>query len=95
MLTATEPRTFVTWRRHRCTSKHRTARTWMRCALGRVEWISGRGRFAVIAYCRSTTVTLWTEPAFARRAVQTIDSTGCGGRCVRRHALVYVEAVDE
>lgn len=90
--TPTEPRHFTTWRRHRCEAQHRTTRTWMRCALGRrVEWISGRGRFAVVAYCRVTTVTLWETPDAARHACRVIDATGCGGRCRNRHQLVHVD----
>ena len=87
----TEPRTFTTWRRHRCTRTHRDTHTWLRCALGGVEWITGRGSFAVVAYCRSTTVTVWPTADAARAALDVIDETGCCGRCTRRHRLIPLD----
>lgn len=80
-----------TYKNHQCSQSHRTPRTFMRCAVPRAAWVSGQGRYAVIAWCRVPTVTLWRTPEEAQRARRQIDSTGCGGGCSRRHDTVLVE----
>lgn len=81
-------------RTHRCQTQHRTAEAYVRCALGRVEWVMGSGPFAVIAYCPHgndpappPTVTLHATLDAARASIETIDASGCGGRCGRLHEI--------
>lgn len=81
----------VIYRRHNCIRRHRTYRTFAKCVWPRAAWISGNGPFAVVAYCRVTTVTLHTTASAAQNAIWTINSTGCGGRCSRHHKLVRLE----
>lgn len=83
--------TLVIYRRHNCTRRHRTHRTFAKCIWPRAVWISGNAPLAVIAYCRDTTITLHHDLESARDALAVIDSTGCGGRCSRHHKLVRLE----
>lgn len=55
-------------------------------------WIEGSGRFATVAYCRDTTVTLHATYNDARTALHFIDQTGCGGRCHDMHAIYDLAA---
>ena len=81
----------VIYRRHNCSSKHRTFRTFARCVWPRAAWIAGAGPFAVVAFCRVTTVTLHDNVEDAQAALAVIDGGGCGGRCRRHHRLVRIE----
>ena len=80
-----------TYRRHRCESQHRTYRTFLKCAIRRLEWVMGDGQFAVIAWCGVPTVTLHKRLEDARDAWETVNATGCGGRCSRRHEIVRLD----
>lgn len=51
-------------------------------------WIAGHGRFALLAWCRVLTVTLWETKAEAEMAKNGIDKFGCGGACSRHHEIV-------
>jgi hypothetical protein len=62
----------------------------MRCAISRAAWIDGTGDYALIAWCRVPTVTLWGELTAAEQQKAIIDRTGCGGRCSGRHEIVRV-----
>lgn len=84
---------FAVWRRHRCGRSHRTPETFLRCAIPRLAWVTGQGRMAVIAWCRTPTATLWDSHDEAFKALEFIDSFGCGGGCHRRHQVVAVEGV--
>jgi hypothetical protein len=55
------------------------------------EWITGRGRFAVLAFCRCITITLWTELEKAKLAKKQIDETACGGMCHGAHMILDLE----
>lgn len=78
------------YRRHNCLGNHRTYNAFTRCAIKRVEWVAGEGRFAVIAWCQVPTVTLHNNATAARNAKEFIDATACGGNCVRNHEVVEV-----
>lgn len=78
------------YRNHRCESQHRTERTFIKCAIGRLAWVHGIGDLALIAWCRVPTVTLHSDAANAKKAMEVIDGTGCGGRCTGRHEIVRV-----
>ena len=47
------------YRRHNCTAAHRSARTFMKCAIPKAAWIVGRGDYASIAWCDVPTVELY------------------------------------
>lgn len=83
--------TAVIYRRHNCARVHRGYRTFAKCVWPRAIWVMGDGPFAVIAYCRHTTITLHRTVEAAQEALDIIDNTGCGGRCGRRHKLVRLE----
>lgn len=76
------------YRRHRCDRRHRTPATFMRCALPGAAWIDGEGEWALIAWCRAPTVTLWPDQASALDALGRLGA--CGGFCQRRHEVVHV-----
>lgn len=44
-------------------------------------WITGNGQFALLAWCRVLTVTLWSTRAEAEAQKEVIDRTACGGGC--------------
>ena len=52
------------------------------------EWITGNGRFALLAHCRVLTVTLWKTIGEAEMAKQRIDETACGGACIGMHEII-------
>jgi hypothetical protein len=83
------------YRRHNCTRSHRSARTFMKCAIPKAAWIVGRGDYASIAWCDVPTVELYATQEDAERAKATIDRTGCGGRCQRRHEVVQIKRLEE
>jgi len=51
----------------------------------------GRGEFALIAWCRVPTITLYLEIEDAVKEKAMIDSTGCGGACSRRHEIIHID----
>lgn len=55
-------------------------------------WIVGTGRYAVVAYCGVTTVTLHAAVDAALAAVEAIDRTGCGHACHRAHVVIDLQA---
>lgn len=77
--------------RHGCRATHRTYNRFARCAIKSATWVTGEGPYAVIAWCRVPTVTLWITQGEAERAKTFIDATGCGGRCSRQHEVVKLD----
>jgi len=73
---------------HRCTTRHRTYRMVAHCRWPHAAWVTGEGRWAVLAHCRALTVTLHPTLERAARAKRLIDTDACGGRCHRDHDLV-------
>lgn len=51
-------------------------------------WIEGNGQYALLAWCRTLTVSLWQNIEEAERQKHQIDQTGCGGRCNGHHEIV-------
>ena len=45
----------------------------------KAEWITGNGPYALLAWCRVLTVTLWSSLQEAHRERELIDQIGCGG----------------
>lgn len=76
------------YRRHNCTKKHRTARTFMKCAIRRAVWIWGEGEYALIAWCGVPTVMLHETREQAEWSEEQIDRYGCGHECDGRHIIV-------
>lgn len=54
----------------------------------RAAWIVGDGQFALLAWCRVLTVTLWGTRQEAEASKGDIDATGCGGLCSREHEII-------
>lgn len=80
-----------TYRRHNCSRTHRSAKTFMACAIPHHAWIRGDGPYAVISWCHNQpTISLWDSLAEADRSKAFIDNTRCGGKCSYRHELVMV-----
>ncbi|MGD8214044.1 hypothetical protein [Aestuariimicrobium sp. Y1814] len=79
-----------TYRRHRCSSKHRTFNKLVRCMIPTAAWVMGEGHYATIAWCKVPTVTLHQHAADAQQARSQIDSIGCGGRCRGHHDVVLL-----
>lgn len=52
------------------------------------EWITGNGQFALLAWCKVLTVTLWSTTAEAEENKKFIDEMACGGGCTRNHEIV-------
>lgn len=77
--------------RHYCEAHHRTERTFLKCALRRLEWVHGRGDIALIAWCKYVTVTLYGSVADAEKAKTWIDNGGCGGGCHKSHDIVRIQ----
>jgi hypothetical protein len=76
---------------HHCGRHHRTFTALANCMLPRACWIVGDGPFAVIAWCGSTSVRLYSDLEAAVRARSSIDASGCGGRCVGHHEVVRLD----
>lgn len=83
-----------TYRRHNCTAQHKTNRTFLKCALRNINWISGEGNYAVIAWCNRT-ITLWHEQDRAQQALDLITSDRCGHRCRHNHELITIQRGNE
>ena len=61
-------------------------RKWIRKA----AWIGGDGPYALLAWCKTLTVTLHQTMEEAEKSKASIDQIGCGGACSRRHEIVDV-----
>lgn len=70
-----------TYRRHNCSSQHRTARTFAKCVFRRAAWMVGDGPYALIAWCQVPTVSLWDTYEDALSSKRVIDEFGCGHAC--------------
>ena len=80
-----------TYRNHRCGRKHKSEATFLRCAFPTLSWVCGDGNYAVVAWCRTPTITLWPKPDLAQAALTELDALAGGGRCTGRHELVQIE----
>jgi hypothetical protein len=54
----------------------------------KAAWIQGKGQFALLAWCRVLTVTLWSTKAEAEVQKMEIDRTACGGLCTGNHEII-------
>lgn len=79
------------YRRHRCEKRHRTARTFMKCAIRRAAWVQGEGPYALIAWCGVPTVTLYESRELAEFFEEQIDRYACGHLCKGDHIIVRVK----
>lgn len=52
------------------------------------EWITGDGQYALLAWCRVLTVTLWSTRAEAEEQKRFIDEYACGGLCTKNHEII-------
>ena len=79
------------YRDHNCGRQHRTWTALAHCMFQRAAWIAGDGPFAVIAWCGVSSVTLHRTAEAGQHALEVVDATGCGGRCVRHHDLARLD----
>lgn len=56
----------------------------------RARWINGDGPYALLAWCKTLTVTLYDSLEEAEKKKNNIDQIGCGGECSRKHEIVDV-----
>lgn len=54
----------------------------------KAAWIQGDGQFALLAWCRVLTVTLWVTRAEAEEQKKFIDEYACGGLCKGDHEII-------
>lgn len=76
--------------RHPCARNHRSFNTLAKCIWPKAEWVQGEGNIATVAYCNVTTVELHENLKDAQLAIDIINLTGCGGRCIKRHKLIQL-----
>tara|TARA_Y100000310_G_C20065887_1_gene527116 strand:- start:269 stop:493 length:225 start_codon:yes stop_codon:yes gene_type:complete len=60
----------------------------------RSEWISGDGQYALLAWCRVLTVTLWKTLTEAEESKKIIDKYACGGVCNRNHEIINLNSIE-
>jgi hypothetical protein len=93
-----------TYRQHHCDTRHRTYKTFAKCAWkkrGITVQVVGEGAYASVSRCtelyslpsyrRVISVHLCTSEAGAQEAKAFIDSIGCGGFCRKQHEVVRLE----
>ena len=73
-----------------CARKHRNYRTWAKCRWKEAAWVVGEGEFALLAWCRTLTVSLWGTEQRAGAEKDVIDVLACGGACIRQHEIVRI-----
>jgi hypothetical protein len=56
-------------------------------------WVSGDGPYALVAWCRVPTVTLWTTRDKAKRVLADLDA--CGQRCHQHHEILRLVLADD
>jgi len=56
-------------------------------------WVCGDGRYALVAFCRDTTVALYKTMEEAEAQKSVIDEFGCGGLCVNQHKIIDLGCV--
>ena len=83
-----------TYKNHRCGRRHKTEQTFLRCALPTLAWVQGEGSFAVVAWCRTPTITLWPSTTLAQATLTELNALACGGRCTQRHEIIRVDLGD-
>lgn len=80
-----------TYRRHNCTSTHRDARSFIRCAIKPLARVRGFGEYALVSWCGFPSATLWHTPAEAQEALDVLNGTGCGSKCTDRHEVIRLD----
>lgn len=81
----------TTWATCRCTRRHATERTMLRCKIPGLAWVTGKGSWALIAWCGSRpTACLWPTQTEALDTASVLCATGCGRPCRSRHDVVQV-----
>lgn len=80
-----------TYRRHYCSSRHRTIATLAKCMFSRAEWVNGSGPYACLAWCSVLTVSLHPTAAAAQETKSWIDRMFCGHACHGHHELIFID----
>ncbi len=82
----------------RCCRRHREWYTVAACVWPKAIWIHGlRGTppevFALLSRCHpGGTITLWASLEAALDSKSVIDTSACGGRCIRAHEIFKLSA---
>ena len=85
------------YRNHKCAANHRLYSRMAKCIWSRAHWIQGEGPYASVSYCasgpysRAITIQLYTTLESAQAAKAGMDAGGCGGRCSKKHDIVYLQ----
>ena len=83
-----------TYTQHQCERRHKSVQTFLCCAYPSAAWVVGDGSYAVIAWCRTPTITLWPKLDLAHAALTELNALACGGRCTGRHEIVHIDIGD-
>lgn len=67
------------------TFKQKAKKKWRKA-----EWITGNGKYALLAHCDVLTITLWPTYEEAIRSKAFIDKFACGHACYKHHEIVEV-----
>ncbi len=54
----------------------------------KAAWINYDGQYALLAWCKVLTVTLWLTMAKAEENKKFIDEMACGGGCTGNHEII-------
>lgn len=83
--------------KHKCGTKHRTVNAAARCQWPRAVTVLGEGRYATLSDCphgphakTALVIHLHEGPDAAQNAINFINRLGCGGRCEKRHWIVFL-----
>lgn len=63
--------------------KNKAVRRWRQAV-----WITGNGRYALLAHCDVLTITLWDTLEAAINSKEAIDNYACGHACYKNHEII-------
>lgn len=74
----------------KCKVAHRKYEVMAKCLWPRAVWVTGDGKYALVAYCGQVSVTLWgTHP----KALSEMEGLRlCGHACTGNHRVIDMEA---
>lgn len=80
------------WTEHPCRREHATERGFLRCKVPGLKWCTGRGPWALVAWCGSPTITLHGTETEAMDRASVLAATRCGSACRGAHQLIHIHA---
>ncbi|WP_306233864.1 hypothetical protein [Agrococcus beijingensis] len=78
------------WDACRCRKGHATARGFARCKVRGLAWITGRGDWALVAWCGNPTITLWPTETEAADRGSVLAAARCGRACRGAHQIIHI-----